>query len=193
MSRIELGDGYSKCKASLKKTSLDENGNAAKCYMTDSDLEVYDFDKVKERYVRSLGLAQMPKSVDALTSSVSGEFCLIEFKNGKLDKDKGEEVRRKAYDSLFILCDLLGIGPVQLRQKAVFVLVYNTEKNSFGGGSAESGTVNSLLRIKSTIGNKANKPFIPRTLSGLVGFCLKDFHLVAQDEFDTKILPCLEK
>lgn len=100
MSRIELGDGYSKCKASLKKTSLDENGNAAKCYMTDSDLEVYDFDKVKERYVRSFGLAQMPKSVDALTSSVSGEFCLIEFKNGKLDKDKGEEVRRKAYDSL---------------------------------------------------------------------------------------------
>ena len=87
----------------------------------------------------------------------------------------------------------MGIGPVQLRQKAVFVLVYNTEKNSFGGGSAESGTVNSLLRIKSTIGNKANKPFIPRTLSGLVGFCLKDFYLVAQDEFDTKILPCLEK
>ena len=45
--------------ATLKETSLDDGGSVA-AYMTDSQIEVVDFDKVKDDYVGNLHLPIRP-------------------------------------------------------------------------------------------------------------------------------------
>lgn len=192
MTGIGLGSEYQMCKSSLKAASLDNSSSSGDCHMTDSPLVVYDFDKVKDHYSNRLALAERPKSVDALASSVDGDIYLIEFKNGDLGKsNKGYEIRQKIYDSLFILYDLLGMTPANSRGKVVFVLVYNESKNSASSKSGRNATVNSRMQIKAAVFKKANKSFIPFGLAGLKGYCLKDIHSVTENQFDKKVVPLL--
>lgn len=76
--------------STLKKTSLDDE-NMGKKYMTDAEVSVVHFDKVKKAYVRSLELKPkfLPCSSDALYIGCGEKISFIEFKNGKMnDKQK---------------------------------------------------------------------------------------------------------
>lgn len=72
-------------KSTLKDTSKDNSNNEV-LYMTDSLLEVVDFDRVKAEYIRGMRLTDTPCSSDALYCGNDGKTYLIEFKNGVMDK-----------------------------------------------------------------------------------------------------------
>lgn len=96
--------------------------------MTESTFPAVDFDKVKETYVRPLGLQEIPRSNDALL--VDGENCVfVEFKNGYVDGAKKYEVRKKIYDSSLIFSDIISKGISWMRSYVEYVLVYNEKAN----------------------------------------------------------------
>ena len=49
---MKISDLRIECKSTLKKTSKDDSNN----YMTNSDLQVIDFDCLKDKYIRSNSL-----------------------------------------------------------------------------------------------------------------------------------------
>lgn len=51
--------------SSFKDTSRDSDGEAPK-YMTNSEIRVINFDKVKESYIREMNLSDTPCSSDSL-------------------------------------------------------------------------------------------------------------------------------
>lgn len=117
---------------SLKETSYDEDNDA---YLTNLDVIVYDFDKIKERYVKELktclSLSSIPsfRSNDALYNK-NGKLIFIEFKNGCITSSKGkEEIRSKISESLLILTDILDAKLKEIRKLACYILVYNQDKN----------------------------------------------------------------
>lgn len=123
MSNYENISIFNKYKTILKKTSYDKTN---KIYMTDSSIEVVDFDKVKEEYCSPLKLNEPPKSCDALYLKENKVF-LIEFKNGIVNTF---DVRKKIYDSILLFTDLTNCGISQTRKDIEYILVYDREKNS---------------------------------------------------------------
>ena len=81
-------------KTTLKETSKD-NHDGNDIYMTESTLNVVNFDEVKLEYVRGLGVPETPASIDALFLDNFGEYYFIEFKNGYIDRKKIFEIRLK--------------------------------------------------------------------------------------------------
>ena len=115
--------------ATLKETSLDDGGSVA-AYMTDSQIEVVDFDKVKDDYAGNLHLPIRPQSNDALHIALGSNDTFIEFKNGSLRyEEKRKEVRRKVYDSVLMLTDIIGENISYTRKHLNYILVYNETKN----------------------------------------------------------------
>ena len=117
---------------SLKETSYDEDNDA---YLTNLDVIVYDFDKIKERYVKELktclSLSSIPsfRSNDALYNK-NGKLIFIEFKNGCITSKMGkEQIRSKISESLLILTDILDAKLQEIRKLICYVLVYNRDKN----------------------------------------------------------------
>lgn len=138
-----------KSKDTLKETSVD-NGN----YMTNIELDVINFDKLKEYYVSKykdkIGIdfkdnERGIKSLDTLILTDNLKL-FIEFKNGdisyidKSDNDKmiteerlknniSYSVEWKIRDSLLILCDIIDKNISYTRENLDFILVYNQSKN----------------------------------------------------------------
>ena len=117
---------------SLKETSYDEDNDT---YLTNLDVKVYDFDKIKERYVKELktylSLSSIPsfRSNDALYNK-NGKLIFIEFKNGCITSKMGKEkIRSKISESLLILTDILDATLKEMRDVCCYVLVYNKNKN----------------------------------------------------------------
>lgn len=114
----------------LKNVSFDSD---AKEYMTESLIQVVNFDAVKNAYIEKLAIrdetGSAPKSCDALYLGKNGEIVFIEFKNGKLDKDQRNDIRIKILDSLLIFFDITGKVLNFIRNNVHFILVYNEEKN----------------------------------------------------------------
>lgn len=72
-------DIFSRNISSFKETSKDTNGEEIK-YMTESEVEVINFDKVKDDYIRDMGLSTTPCSNDALFVSSKGNIFLLNLK-----------------------------------------------------------------------------------------------------------------
>lgn len=116
---------------SLKETSFDQNN---KEYMTESSLTVYNFDKIKDEYVKTHSEIFNSKDIsfrsnDALYCK-NGSFIFIEFKNGEISKHIQEELRTKVVESLLILIDILEENLKFSRENCVYIFVYNKNKNS---------------------------------------------------------------
>ena len=62
---------FRKSKTTLKKASYDDANNE---YMTEYEVEVIDFDKVKELYCSPLKLSEPPKSCDVLLIDENNSF-----------------------------------------------------------------------------------------------------------------------
>lgn len=113
----------------LKNTSKDKHDiSEAEEYMTESKLEVINFDSVKSDYIKDLQLAENPKSNDTLFIAKNDEMYFIEFKNGGIDIGRNFQLRIKIYDSLLILLDILNKNIGYSRKNITYILVYNKEK-----------------------------------------------------------------
>ena len=102
---------------SLKETSLDDRDGKNALYMTEDEREVINFDEVKKEYISRLGLSKTPSSSDALLENSEGHPVFIEFKNGKVNRQKEYEIQKKIYDSVLIFSDITGCRISDLREK----------------------------------------------------------------------------
>lgn len=125
---IEFNKNNYKC--TLKETSKDDNGNFY--LIDDSDIEVYNFDKIKKYVSKKLRGKLDPSSSDAFYYKNENEAYLIEFKNQPHQNVDTEGIRKKAYDNIFLL--LLTFYPdltvEELTKKLVFIVVFNENKNN---------------------------------------------------------------
>jgi hypothetical protein len=115
--------------STLKETSIDNHDKNNICYMTDSEIEAVNFDDVKRAYIKGLSLSEEPKSNDALFINRNNNLVFVEFKNGFMDAPKKYAVRKKIYDSIIILTDIMNMGVSQLRNNMEYILVYNEDIN----------------------------------------------------------------
>lgn len=109
MKNIDEIEIFKRYRTTLKNTSYDDTNRE---YMTESQLEVVDLDKVKEEYCSPLKLKEPPKSCDALYEN-NDELFFIEFKNGKVLQ---YDVRKKIYDTILLFTDIVGCGISKTRE-----------------------------------------------------------------------------
>ena len=114
---------FSSNRSTLKETSKDDSNTE---YMTESEIEVINFDKVKEGYVKELS-AKGATSLDAL-AVFEDRLELIEFKNGCV-RNELKNVEDKIRDSLLFFCDIMEKNITYTRNHVDFILVYNESKN----------------------------------------------------------------
>ena len=161
---------------SLKEASYDDKNN---CYMTSSNIEVIDFDKVKREYLNNLGLSEeCAKSVDAIIDyngiiDYKGNVILIEFKNGKMKNEK-KAVKEKIKDSLLIFGDIIGKTISSIRNDTKFILVYNESKNS-------------KIEISKSVFNRAGEEIIRFDLEKFKGLYFQEIHTYTEEEFEKYI------
>ena len=116
MSDHNLYDVFSDYKSTLKECSKDNSDPKNVKFMTESQLEVINFDGIKTKYTNDLALSEIcAASVDALLQ-MDEDLAFVEFKNGKVDK---RNVKDKARDSLLMLCDLMKRTISYTREQAV--------------------------------------------------------------------------
>jgi hypothetical protein len=172
---------FSEAICSLRKTSKD-NHDSNDFYMTNSALSVNNFDLVKDKYIRELSLSEHPKSSDAFYVSNSGKMYLIEFKNGKVDRN---EVLIKIFDSLLILTDILSENISYTRQNLSFILVYNETNNPYTEKEKDEVQVS---RSRTYIGERISKlgkeNFIRFNLKRFEKLYFKDVLTLTDDDFE---------
>lgn len=71
---------FKKNMSTFKETSYDKDGEKPG-YMTDSQIQVINFDKVKDGYIKNLALSNTPCSNDALYFGKDNKIFFVEFKN----------------------------------------------------------------------------------------------------------------
>lgn len=156
----------------LKEISKDFSDLSAIAYMTDSEIEAINFDKVKTEYANDLGLSEeCAYSVDTL-AFLNDQNVFIEFKNGNMKNEKSK-VKHKIRDSVLILCDILGWTISDTRDKLTFILVYNEAKNS----SAKQ-------QIKKHYMKKADEELILYDLGKFKNLYFKDVHTFNEQQFE---------
>lgn len=128
MINLEQYPLFAENKATLKQTSMDDSIKDEIQYMTESQMEVIDFDMVKRYYANSLGCSEeCAASVDAIFPVNDNSIVFVEFKNGRV---KNQNVKNKLRDSLLIFLDVTGKTISYTRKPADFIVVYNAEENS---------------------------------------------------------------
>lgn len=167
----------------MKDTSKDTS-NDNECNMTDSTIEVVNFDKVKDTYIQNLNLSKVPSSSDALLITDNNMY-LIEFKNTKISNKVIFKVHYKIYDSLLILTDIISNNVSFCRDNVVFILVYNEDKNLYDGKSAKAS-------ITSYFMNKANVNNIRFGLERFKNLYFKDVFTYTEKEFENNFLKKLQ-
>ncbi len=197
--------------STLKKTSLDK-GSGQKKYMTESEMPVVDFDKVKKAYVRELRVKpkSMPCSSDALHIGKDGNISFIEFKNGKINYMQRYNIHQKIYDSLLIFGDMTGKGLSFCREHADFILVYNEMKNreeekeeeekgetgegeagkgkSKGGEQRQIQESDSRVAIGKYFSRKGKKNFVRFDLEKFENFYFKNVFTFTEKEFEDEFV-----
>ena len=75
LASIEI---FSSNKTTLKETSKRKH-DGADVFMTESNIEVVNFDEVKREYMKGIASSETPASSDALYLDNQGQYYLIEF------------------------------------------------------------------------------------------------------------------
>lgn len=155
----------------LKRASLDKEKNE---YMTESTIEVINFDKIPKEYARGKGWLGVPKSNDALYMD-SSSWTFIEFKNGSIDK---VDVYRKIYDSIIMLIDLKIVPDFDfVRNNISYILV--CKKDRFSAQESPSRAA-----IYAHTQNCAKSETILFDLEKLKSFLLSEVHTYSPEEFE---------
>ena len=131
MLDINLIDGYSHEKKSLKECSKDDHHNSVTDYLVSFEFKVIPFEHgLREIYLKKrIEAVSQEYQYLAVCDSLhihNDHIYLIEFKNGKVDN---REIKRQVNSSLLILLDILQTNIHCLKQSISFILVYNEDKN----------------------------------------------------------------
>jgi hypothetical protein len=148
-------------------------------FMTSSQAKVVNFDKFKESVVKKYALKDSPNSCDAFYMQSENEWFLIEFKNGKIDKEMVFQIRGKIFQSLLLLTEKLDKTIGFTREKLTFILVYNEDKNRDIEARREIGK--SMYKL-------ANSQFFPFGLDGFETLYFKRVHEWNKKEFDSNFV-----
>lgn len=184
----------SECLTTLDKCSYDD---ANKVFMTNDSRPAVDFDKAKDMYVQSLSLSVeccYPDSNDALICKNDGRYVFIEFKNGKIVRNKSNEtvvkakvqykLMEKCYDSVLLLCDIIKKDISWMRENVEYVLVYNEQKNTFSPSNPDS-VEPSLKVISDNVFANAGMEEIRFGVGKFRKFIFSDVHTYTEKEFET--------
>lgn len=166
-----------KHQKTLHELSEDDSDNEVPFYMTDCEEKAIDFDEVKNEYSANLGISQYPKSIDAILP-IKDNLLFIEFKNGCIKKEK-ENIRIKLWESLLIICDILGCTLSNIRSKSDFILVYNEQKNSPKCSSMSP----SFEKIAQNVGRLAKERKIRFGFEQLKKIYFRDVMTLTEKEF----------
>lgn len=174
---------------SLKETSKDTPDAEQIFYMTEDMRTVINFDDVKKEYIKDLSLSDMPSSADALYEWGNGQPIFIEFKNGRINKQKQYEIQKKLYDSVLIFTDIVQCTINNMRESAEFILVYNEEANSNNPEIEHkssyvqpSGSYDSIAK---NIGRLGRNEYVCFKLKQFEKYCFKKVHTYTEEEFES--------
>lgn len=177
-------DIFRRSVMTFKETSKDTDSGEAK-YMTQSEIEVVNFDEVKNRYIKDMKLSITPCSNDALYISATGEYYFIEFKNGVMKKEKIYNVYNKIYDSLLIFNDIINQNISFCRENVNFILVYNESKNP---NENEEILINPKVAIGKHFSSKAKTKFVRFDLNRFKKIYFKEVYTYTEKEFEEEFL-----
>jgi hypothetical protein len=144
-------------------------------FMTSSKKQAVNFDKLKDSIAAKYALAVSPASCDALYMQSEHEWFLIEFKNGKIDKEKIFQIRGKIFQSLLLLTEKLDKTIAFTRDNLNFILVYNETIARIAIG-------NSLYNLA------GNAQFVPFGFEGLQRLYFNDVRVWTKEEFDSNFV-----
>ena len=174
--------------STLKETSIDDHDNAHIAYMTYSERDAINFDDVKRAYIRTLNLSEEPKSNDALFLTNANELVFVEFKNGFMDAPKKYAVRKKIYDSIIILTDILNMGISSLRDHMQYILVYNesvnNEENDVKKKKSYVQSSSAFDSFAKSVSKLAKKEYICFGIRIFENYCFKEVHTYTEKEFE---------
>ncbi len=183
--------------SSLRETSKDSDSPNPEC-MTNSEIAVVNFDKVKESYIKDMKLSFTPCSNDALYIDKNGDLYFIEFKNGIMTRPMIFNVYNKIYDSLLIFNDIVGQNISFCRKHVNFILVYNESKNlsedynNEGKNLSKDGKIKNQDCSKAKIGkyfySKAKKKYIRFGLERFEKLYFQEVFTYTQQEFEDSFL-----
>ena len=172
----------------FKETSYDKDGKEPR-YMTNSEIQVINFDKVKNWYIKDMFLSSTPCSNDALYIGKDNKIFFVEFKNGALEKNKKMifNVYNKIYDSLLIFNDIVHQNISFCRENLYFILVYNESKNSYEECETKQEDSPKAM-ISKLIHNKAKKKFVRFGLDNFEKIYFKEVFTYTESEFENLFL-----
>lgn len=170
----------------FKEASCDTDGRTPG-YMTDSEIQVINFDRVKEIYIKDLNLSNTPCSNDALYIGKDKKIVFVEFKNGIMNSPKIFNVYNKIYDSLLIFNDIVKENISFCRQNMYFVLVYNEGKNLNIANNVKQEDSSKAV-ISKFVHKKANKKFVRFGLERFEKLYFKEVFTYTESEFQDNFL-----
>ena len=160
----------------LKKASWDKSKNE---YMTESTIDVVDFDKIPQKFSKGKGWAGVPKSVDALYIDLPS-WTFIEFKNGSVDKC---DIHRKIYDSILMLLELNIMPDMNfVRQNVKYILVCKEDPSVAVQKSPHQE------KFKAYMEDRSQSEVVRFELKKLRDYLLAEVHTYSPDEFEAKFV-----
>lgn len=175
-------------KVTLRETSFDSSN---KEYMTQSTLEVINFDGLKEKFFKKIKNNSEQKlcSNDALYFCGDNEIYMIEFKNGRITKEEIYKLFWKNFDSVLIYMhyDLQDIG--KLKDKLNYILVYNDDKNPDAPGTSESISQSmSRNKLGQRLAENAKEEFVRFGLGYFKNYSFKSVYMLTKEQFEERFL-----
>lgn len=177
----------------FKETSYDKDGKEPG-YMTNSEIQVINFDEVKNCYIKDMSLTGKPCSNDALYIGKNSKIFFVEFKNGNLEKNKQKifNVYNKIYDSLLIFNDIVHQNISFCRENLYFILVYNESKNCSEERETKQEDSPKAM-ISKRIHNKAKKKFVRFGLEKFEKIYFKEVFTYTESEFENLFLSLINE
>lgn len=184
-------------RSTMKETSMPNS----KIVFIDSDIEVIDFDKVKNDINKNL------KSNDALIIKQNNQWIFIEFKSGLIREDVERECVIKIYDTVLLSIDIafnnaieyIKENPLQFfRRKCDYYLVYSSKNEPYNEEYMTDETrryLNSVgyfqknksrKGIAEHIAKKAKENYILFGLHKFKGYLFKDVYTMDENAFKEK-------
>jgi hypothetical protein len=179
-------------KTTLKETSFDDHNQE---YMTQSTLQVINFDKLKEEFFKKINndTNRMFCSNDALFICNDDEIYMIEFKNGKIDQNTIYNLFWKNFDSILIYMHYKVQDIERIKSNLNYILVYNEEKNKDLPGTNQSiSQSNSRNQLGQSLAKKAKKEFIQFGLGYFKDYIFKDVYTLNKSQFEDRFLKIWE-
>jgi len=178
---MEYPEMLQKYLSTLKKASKDKNNGI---FMTESKIQVVDFDKVPDKYSKVKKISSIPKSNDALYIK-GNRWYFIEFKNGSIDK---ADIYRKIYDSLIMLVEMEIIENFEFsRENINYILVYNSDKYGKAQKSEAREEINNYIE---KLAKDEEKLF---EVWKFEGYLFKATHTYTKELFQERFVSLVEK